>query len=108
MQWSLAPKRDALKVSDNLYWSSLRQGNAESLTCERYQTQDKRAQAIGCTDLLAGDLAPQASIDDLLERNDVYFCDPRSPWQRVPNENTNGLLRHSFAMLTDLPLYSQA
>jgi IS30 family transposase len=27
---------------------------------------------------------------------EVYFCDPRSPWQRGSNENTNGLLRHYF------------
>lgn len=44
------------------------------------------------------------SIDTGVE---VFFCDPRSPWQRGSNENTNGLLRQYLPKSTDLAARSQ-
>jgi IS30 family transposase len=37
----------------------------------------------------------------------VFFCDPRSPWQRGSNENTNGLLRQYMPKGIDISGYSQ-
>ena len=37
----------------------------------------------------------------------VYFCDPRSPWQRATSENANRQLRFWFPRRTDLSIYTQ-
>ena len=39
---------------------------------------------------------------------EVYFCDPKSPWQRGSNENTNGLLRQYLPRTLDFRTMTQA
>lgn len=41
------------------------------------------------------EFADDATIERELKA-DIYFADPRAPWQRARNENTNGLIREFF------------
>ena len=52
------------------------------------------------------EMALHPEIAAALGMTTVYFCDPRSPWQRPTNENTNGLLRDYFPKGTDLSVHT--
>ena len=51
-------------------------------------------------------MARHAEIAMALGMTSVYFCDPRSPWQRPTNEHTNGMLRDYFPKGTDLSVHT--
>ena len=47
------------------------------------------------------EMARWADVEAALDMN-VFFCEPRSPWQRPTNEQTNGLLRRWLRKGTDI------
>lgn len=49
------------------------------------------------------EMARWADIEESLGI-EVYFCEPRSPWQRPTNEQTNGILRRWLPKGTDLDI----
>lgn len=52
------------------------------------------------------ELARHAEISEMTSMP-IYFCDPKSPWQRGTNENTNCLVRQYFPKKTCLSIHSQ-
>ena len=84
--------------------------NRETLTVVNALTQQLRRLPEGLMATLTWDQGKEmAAHKQFTVATDVqvYFCDPRSPWQRGSNENTNGLLRQYFPKGTDLSGFTQ-
>lgn len=85
--------------------------NRETETVVQALTRTVRRLPAGLMRTLTWDRGPELAAHarfTIATDVQVYFCDPRSPWQRGSNENTNGLLRQYFPRRIDLRQVSQA
>src|SRR5918995_1377647 len=60
---------------------------------------------------LTWDQGRELTLHEEIERASgtrIFFCEPRMPWQRPTNENTNGLLRQYFLKRTNLGVHTRA
>jgi IS30 family transposase len=93
------------------YVALVRLPNKEAATVAAALTRTIRALPAGLRRSLTWDRGPElAAHARITVATDVqiYFCDPRSPWQRGSNENTNGLLRQYLPRDLDFRRLSQA
>ena len=92
------------------YVNLVRVENRETATVVGALTQHVHQLPVGLMRTLTWDQGKEMAAHKTftLDTNvQVYFCDPRSPWQRGSNENTNGLLRQYFPKGTDLSGFTQ-
>ena len=82
---------------------SLAQGVLEGFTRRLKSVPDSLRQTL--TYDQGSEMALHRKLAERL-RIDIYFCDPRSPWQRGSNENANGLVREYLPKGTDLSQFS--
>jgi IS30 family transposase len=113
---------DLIAVSKNSYIATLVERHTRYVMLAEVQNKDTKSVVsalIKQSKKLPGELYKSLTWDrgkeltghkrfSLATNIDVYFCDPRSPWQRGSNENTNRLLRQYYPKGTNLSVYSQA